>query len=200
MGQKAPLWLRAQFQALLFTLGCWIQRHCGKVLFVGLLVFGALAVGLRVASIETDIEQLWVEGKPLPGQCVGGGTALWKANEFEYQPGWPWRCWQRACYLKSACEFGFAHRFCILVKGDPKTCNKIMCLPVFSFPIIKAEFLAEKNRLKITVKYAARPPKPLGKDIMKTGGFLLIPELKEITCLPLCKAFLVDGTSLRKCV
>uniref|UniRef100_A0A8C3NBQ3 Uncharacterized protein n=1 Tax=Geospiza parvula TaxID=87175 RepID=A0A8C3NBQ3_GEOPR len=38
-----------------------IQRHCGKVLFVGLLVFGALAVGLRVASIETDIEHLWVE-------------------------------------------------------------------------------------------------------------------------------------------
>lgn len=67
VGQKAPLWLRAQFQALLFTLGCWIQRHCGKVLFVGLLVFGALAVGLRVASIETDIEQLWVEGKFLPG-------------------------------------------------------------------------------------------------------------------------------------
>ncbi|XP_018429733.1 PREDICTED: protein patched homolog 2 [Nanorana parkeri] len=61
VGQKAPLWLRAQFQALLFTLGCSIQRHCGKVLFVGLLVFGALAVGLRVASIETDIERLWVE-------------------------------------------------------------------------------------------------------------------------------------------
>uniref|UniRef100_A0A8B9NC45 Patched 2 n=1 Tax=Accipiter nisus TaxID=211598 RepID=A0A8B9NC45_9AVES len=40
---------------------CRIQRHCGKVLFVGLLVFGALAVGLRVASIETDIEHLWVE-------------------------------------------------------------------------------------------------------------------------------------------
>uniref|UniRef100_A0A8C3QQF3 Patched 2 n=1 Tax=Cyanoderma ruficeps TaxID=181631 RepID=A0A8C3QQF3_9PASS len=56
-----PLWLRARFQALLFALGCRIQRHCGKVLFVGLLVFGALAVGLRVASIETDIEHLWVE-------------------------------------------------------------------------------------------------------------------------------------------
>uniref|UniRef100_A0A6I8QS43 Patched 2 n=1 Tax=Xenopus tropicalis TaxID=8364 RepID=A0A6I8QS43_XENTR len=61
VGQKAPLWLRAQFQALLFSLGCSIQRHCGKVLFIGLLVFGALAVGLRVASIETDIERLWVE-------------------------------------------------------------------------------------------------------------------------------------------
>ncbi|RVE61675.1 hypothetical protein OJAV_G00174820 [Oryzias javanicus] len=61
VGQKAPLWIRARFQALLFSLGCHIQRHCGKVLFIGLLVFGALSVGLRVADIETNIEQLWVE-------------------------------------------------------------------------------------------------------------------------------------------
>uniref|UniRef100_A0A8C6U4T5 Patched 2 n=1 Tax=Neogobius melanostomus TaxID=47308 RepID=A0A8C6U4T5_9GOBI len=61
VGQKAPMWIRARFQALLFSLGCHIQRHCGKVLFIGLLVFGALSVGLRVAAIETDIEQLWVE-------------------------------------------------------------------------------------------------------------------------------------------
>uniref|UniRef100_A0A8C5BMB5 SSD domain-containing protein n=1 Tax=Gadus morhua TaxID=8049 RepID=A0A8C5BMB5_GADMO len=61
VGQKAPLWIRARFQALLFSLGCHIQSHCGKVLFIGLLVFGALSVGLRVAAIETDIEQLWVE-------------------------------------------------------------------------------------------------------------------------------------------
>uniref|UniRef100_A0A672J115 Patched 2 n=1 Tax=Salarias fasciatus TaxID=181472 RepID=A0A672J115_SALFA len=60
--QKAPLWIRARFQAFLFSLGCHIQRHCGKVLFIGLLVFGALSVGLRVAAIETNIEQLWVEG------------------------------------------------------------------------------------------------------------------------------------------
>ncbi|XP_004872967.1 protein patched homolog 2 isoform X2 [Heterocephalus glaber] len=58
---KAPLWLRAYFQRLLFSLGCSIQRHCGKVLFLGLLAFGALALGLRVAIIETDLEQLWVE-------------------------------------------------------------------------------------------------------------------------------------------
>uniref|UniRef100_A0A8C4L1B0 Patched 2 n=1 Tax=Equus asinus asinus TaxID=83772 RepID=A0A8C4L1B0_EQUAS len=60
-GRKAPLWLRAYFQSLLFSLGCGIQRHCGKVLFLGLLAFGALALGLRVAIIETDLEQLWVE-------------------------------------------------------------------------------------------------------------------------------------------
>ncbi|XP_047645233.1 protein patched homolog 2 isoform X7 [Phacochoerus africanus] len=58
---KAPLWLRASFQGLLFSLGCAVQRHCGKVLFLGLLAFGALALGLRVAVIETDLEQLWVE-------------------------------------------------------------------------------------------------------------------------------------------
>ncbi|MEQ2165888.1 hypothetical protein GOODEAATRI_021813 [Goodea atripinnis] len=63
VGQKAPLWIRARFQALLFSLGCHIQSHCGKVLFIGLLVFGALSVGLRVAAIETNIEQLWVEGE-----------------------------------------------------------------------------------------------------------------------------------------
>ncbi|XP_051788392.1 protein patched homolog 1 [Erpetoichthys calabaricus] len=61
VGQKAPLWLRARFQALLFSLGCHIQRHCGKVLSLGSWFSGALAVGLRVAAIETDIEQLWVE-------------------------------------------------------------------------------------------------------------------------------------------
>ncbi|CAM9779550.1 unnamed protein product [Lampetra fluviatilis] len=60
-GRHAPLWLRARLQAVLFELGCRIHAHCGKVLFLGLLVFGAFAVGLRVASVETDIEELWVE-------------------------------------------------------------------------------------------------------------------------------------------
>lgn len=35
------------------------------MLFLGLVAFGALALGLRVAVIETDLEQLWVEGKLL---------------------------------------------------------------------------------------------------------------------------------------
>ncbi|KPP63240.1 hypothetical protein Z043_118519, partial [Scleropages formosus] len=60
-GRRAPLWLRARFQALLFRLGCYIQRNCGKFLVVGLLVFGAFAVGLRAANLETDVEKLWVE-------------------------------------------------------------------------------------------------------------------------------------------
>lgn len=35
------------------------------MLFLGLVAFGALALGLRVAVIETDLEQLWVEGELL---------------------------------------------------------------------------------------------------------------------------------------
>ncbi|KAL6458824.1 hypothetical protein MHYP_G00322960 [Metynnis hypsauchen] len=60
-GRKAPLWLRAQFQRLLFKLGCYIQKNCGKFLVVGLIIFGAFAVGLRAANLETDVEKLWVE-------------------------------------------------------------------------------------------------------------------------------------------
>ncbi|KAM6965316.1 protein patched homolog 1 [Aplochiton taeniatus] len=60
-GRKAPLWLRAKFQRLLFRLGCYIQKNCGKFLVVGLLIFGAFAVGLRAANLETDVEKLWVE-------------------------------------------------------------------------------------------------------------------------------------------
>ncbi|KAK2841047.1 hypothetical protein Q7C36_012626 [Tachysurus vachellii] len=60
-GRKAPLWLRAKFQKLLFRLGCYIQKNCGKFLVVGLLIFGAFAVGLRAANLETNVENLWVE-------------------------------------------------------------------------------------------------------------------------------------------
>uniref|UniRef100_A0A8C5N5U7 SSD domain-containing protein n=1 Tax=Gouania willdenowi TaxID=441366 RepID=A0A8C5N5U7_GOUWI len=60
-GRKAPLWLRAKFQGLLFRLGCYIQKNCGKFLVVGLMIFGAFAVGLRAANLETDVEKLWVE-------------------------------------------------------------------------------------------------------------------------------------------
>lgn len=62
-GRKAPLWLRAKFQRLLFKLGCYIQKNCGKFLVVGLMIFGAFAVGLRAANLETNVEKLWVEGK-----------------------------------------------------------------------------------------------------------------------------------------
>lgn len=69
-GRKAPLWLRAKFQRLLFKLGCYIQKNCGKFLVVGLLIFGAFAVGLRAANLETNVEELWVEGKSRGCPCL----------------------------------------------------------------------------------------------------------------------------------
>ncbi|MGH0182575.1 UNVERIFIED_CONTAM: hypothetical protein FKN15_019579 [Acipenser sinensis] len=38
-----------------------ISKNCGKFLVVGLLIFGAFAVGLRAANLETNVEKLWVE-------------------------------------------------------------------------------------------------------------------------------------------
>lgn len=37
--------------------------HCGKVLFVGLLLLSLCCVGLKTSKIETNVEELWVEGK-----------------------------------------------------------------------------------------------------------------------------------------
>ncbi|XP_033636690.1 protein patched homolog 1-like isoform X1 [Asterias rubens] len=60
-GNKSALWLRGKLQALLFFLGCYIQFHSGKVLFLGVIIMGAFAVGLKQARIETNVEKLWVE-------------------------------------------------------------------------------------------------------------------------------------------
>ncbi|XP_076353489.1 protein patched-like isoform X1 [Tachypleus tridentatus] len=60
-GNRAALWLRTKLQVHLFQLGCFIQKNAGKVLFVGLLVFSSFCVGLKSASMQTDVEKLWVE-------------------------------------------------------------------------------------------------------------------------------------------
>eukprot|EP00057_Strongylocentrotus_purpuratus_P022786 XP_011677260.1 PREDICTED: protein patched homolog 1 isoform X1 [Strongylocentrotus purpuratus] len=60
-GNKAALWLRSKLQAFLFTLGCYLQLHCGKALFLGLVILGAFAVGLKLTKIETNVEKLWVQ-------------------------------------------------------------------------------------------------------------------------------------------
>ena len=62
-GNTCALWLRGHLQTHLFNLGCFIQKHCRKVLFLGLLVLSLCCVGLKTATIETDVEKLWVEGK-----------------------------------------------------------------------------------------------------------------------------------------
>ena len=60
-GNKPALWLRRKIQDELFQLGKLIQAHAGKVLFCGLLVLGALTIGLKSVVMEDRIEKLWVE-------------------------------------------------------------------------------------------------------------------------------------------
>ena len=60
---RVTLWLRWRLQHHLFNLGCFIQRHCGKVLFLGLLVLSLCCIGLKTASMETNVEKLWVQGE-----------------------------------------------------------------------------------------------------------------------------------------
>ncbi|XP_054706725.1 LOW QUALITY PROTEIN: protein patched homolog 1-like [Uloborus diversus] len=59
-GNKCALWIRSWLQKRLFLLGCFIQRNPGKIIFVGLLVLSCFCVGLKSATMETDVEKLWV--------------------------------------------------------------------------------------------------------------------------------------------
>ncbi|XP_064605910.1 protein patched homolog 1-like [Liolophura sinensis] len=60
-GNIYALWVRSHLQTYLFSIGCFIQLHCGKVLFVGLLLLSLCCVGLKTAKIETNVDELWVE-------------------------------------------------------------------------------------------------------------------------------------------
>lgn len=62
-GNTCALWLRLHLQRHLYSLGCFLQLHCGKVLFLGLLLLSLCCVGLKTAHIETNVEELWVEGE-----------------------------------------------------------------------------------------------------------------------------------------
>lgn len=60
-GNKSALWVRTKLQTYLHDLGFFIQKNAGKVLFVGLLVLITFCVGLKSATMETNVERLWVE-------------------------------------------------------------------------------------------------------------------------------------------
>ena len=62
-GNKCGLWIRWRAQRQLENLGNFIQKHNGKVLFVGILLLSLCCVGLKTVRIETNVEKLWVEGK-----------------------------------------------------------------------------------------------------------------------------------------
>lgn len=71
--------------------------------------------------------------------------------------------------------------------------------PRFKFPYNEGRVSNTEEQIEnVTVKCAAKSPKPLGKDIMKTGGFLLICFEEQSYGAGrehMCKA---DTTSLRK--
>lgn len=60
-GNLFALWVRCHLQKQLFSIGCFVQLHCGKVLFVGLLLLCLCCFGLKTGTLETNVEQLWVE-------------------------------------------------------------------------------------------------------------------------------------------
>jgi len=69
-GNRLALWVRKQVQGYLFSIGLFINLHCGKVCFVGLLLLSLCCVGLKSVRIETDIEKLWVEGMYILVQLI----------------------------------------------------------------------------------------------------------------------------------
>ncbi|RWS17150.1 protein patched-like protein, partial [Dinothrombium tinctorium] len=60
-GNRSALWLRDKFQVNFYSLGCFIQRNAGKVLFVGILFLLSMCVGLKSVIVETNVDKLWVE-------------------------------------------------------------------------------------------------------------------------------------------
>jgi len=63
MGQKVALKIRSKLQAIFFKLGSFSRRNCWAVLAVGFFVLIGLSVGIITATIETDVEKLWMEGE-----------------------------------------------------------------------------------------------------------------------------------------
>ncbi|CAK8675849.1 unnamed protein product [Clavelina lepadiformis] len=60
-GNIYALKFRAFLQQNLHKFGCFIQRKAATVLFIGVLILGACAVGLKLAHMETNVDELWVE-------------------------------------------------------------------------------------------------------------------------------------------
>ena len=69
-GGSIQLKLRAKLQAIFFKLGCFSQRFSWAVLGIGFFILIGLSVGIITASIETDVEKLWMEGKVIGRQVL----------------------------------------------------------------------------------------------------------------------------------
>ena len=61
-GNRTALLVRSVLQSFLKRLGRFTQRHCGKVILFGFLFLIVSAIGLIKAKLETNAENLWIEG------------------------------------------------------------------------------------------------------------------------------------------
>ncbi|XP_075216920.1 protein patched isoform X2 [Lycorma delicatula] len=85
-GRRTALWFRAKLQAHLFQLGCFLQCHAGKVLFVAILVLSSFCVGLKSAVVHSKVEQLWVEeGGRLESELKYAAAALGEPGGSTHQ-------------------------------------------------------------------------------------------------------------------
>lgn len=62
-GSRGALWMRTLLQDQLQQAGQFCDTHAGKVLFVAILVLSSFCVGLKSATLVTDVQQLWVQGE-----------------------------------------------------------------------------------------------------------------------------------------
>ena len=70
-GSRAALWVRARTQFYLFHTGRLAQSHAGKIMFAGILLLAMLCIGLKNIELQTDMEDLWVEGEYRCGRGTG---------------------------------------------------------------------------------------------------------------------------------
>lgn len=61
-GNRTALLVRSVIQSFLKRVGRFTQRHCGKVILFGFLFLIVSAIGLIKANLETNAENLWIEG------------------------------------------------------------------------------------------------------------------------------------------
>lgn len=69
-GRRTAIYIRSLFQSQLQTLGVYVQKNAGKILFVAIIVLSAFCVGLKSATIHSKVEQLWIQGMLIKLQTV----------------------------------------------------------------------------------------------------------------------------------
>ncbi|XP_058065596.1 protein patched [Anopheles bellator] len=85
-GRRSSVYMRSLFQSYLYSLGCWIQKHAGKVLFVAVLVLSTFCVGLKSATSHSTVRELWIqEGGSLEHELAYTQKSLGEMDSSTHQ-------------------------------------------------------------------------------------------------------------------